>query len=497
MVICFEFPDVPHSTSIQTIKNTAIDQVNKFYQDVSYGQLSIEGEIYGWYMMPMALRQFDVCRWATPSGESQRLVETALSVAPHHFATLSPSYTFLVFSGAVWGFAYPTLRITVQNEKHSWSTYAHELGHIIGLPDLYSYGEARTGGDSSIFAGSWDLMSVPSSGTMCAWSRMKAGWIQKNQIAKGEMGSSVTISPLELGKEMLVARIEYSYSAVRYYLVEVRLGYGVLITDIDEKEQGGYGIVKVIDAHPESKTLSDACFNIWEKGSREPNGSFFYSGHLPVYINPYRTFAIVILARIGDSYKISLTTTEIAERALKAHDAMQSADSAIQKAQTEIRIEGLDQANSTLDQAITNYQQGKFTEATLIAENAKTLAEKATIPKTYYEAKQAIETTGKSLTDALARKPESQEATAKLEEAAAALGEAKKAFQSLQFHLVLVHIENCKSRILEAQQLENNFQTRRAEIIISVLAIAAIALVALARRRKKTTSSSVCQAQAV
>ena len=457
-VICFEFPDIPHTASISTIRSTAIDQVNKFYQQVSYGQLTITGEIYGWYMISEPLKQFDVCRWDLSSADAWRLVQLALSVAEaNHVKKGATSYTFLVFSGAVWGFAYESLKTSAQNEKHTWGTYAHELGHVIGLPDLYSYAEARRGGNSFIFAGPWDIMSMSTSGTMCAWSRIKAGWIQRNQVTKLELGSSATISPLELGKGILVARIEY-YFATRYYLVEVRLGYGVLITEIDETRAGGEGIVTVIDAHPGSLYgVTDACFDLTDG----PPGSLFSGEAVPVWINPYRTMAIILLSKNGENYKISLGNADMGNRALEAHKTIESAKLSIKKAESEIRVEGLDQAKATLERATLQYQETQFTDCSLLAQNAKTRADKATIPKSYYQAKEMIETTDNRLKTLLARKLESSDAAAKRDEAVAAMNKSQNTFKSLQFDTALTDLEYCNSLISETELLEQDFQTRK------------------------------------
>ena len=436
-------------------------------------------------MIQEPLKQFDVCRWDLSSADAWRLVQLALSVAEaNHVKKGATSYTFLVFSGAVWGFAYESLKTSAQNEKYTWGTYAHELGHIIGLPDLYSYAEARRGGNSFIFAGPWDIMSMSSSATMCAWSRIKAGWIQRNQVTKLESGSSITISPLELGKGILVARIEY-YFATRYYLVEVRLGYGVLITEIDETKAGGDGIVTVIDAHPTSSVgvdvgLTDACFDFREK---IPGSLFFSENPIPVYFNPYRTMAIILLAKIGDNYKIILGTGDMGEKALEAFRNYESANSSVKKAESEIRVEGLDQAKAILDKAISQYQEAKFTDCSLLAQNAKTLADKATIPKSYYQAKEMIETTDNRLKTLLARKLESSDATAKRDEAVATMNKSRDTFNSLQFDTALTNLQYCDWLISETERLEQDFQTRKWVMIGAALTVIGLALLLAKRKR--------------
>jgi len=65
------------------------------------------------------------------------------------------------------------LDYNMQSEYTSASTFIHEFGHSIGLPDLY----ARASTNST---GLWDVMSAtrsPSPQNMSAWSRMMLGWL--------------------------------------------------------------------------------------------------------------------------------------------------------------------------------------------------------------------------------------------------------------------------------------------------------------------------------
>jgi M6 family metalloprotease-like protein len=79
--------------------------------------------------------------------------------------------------------------------------YCHELGHAIGLPDLYDY----TG--TSLGIGYWGLMgagnwSVPDSPAHpCAWSREQLGWVAPREIGWEE--EEITINPIEVGGEVL------------------------------------------------------------------------------------------------------------------------------------------------------------------------------------------------------------------------------------------------------------------------------------------------------
>ncbi len=70
------------------------------------------------------------------------------------------------------------LDYNMQSEYTEASTFAHEFGHSLGLPDIY----ART---SSNGTGGWELMSGtadPSPQSLSAWSRMMLGWLRPRVI---------------------------------------------------------------------------------------------------------------------------------------------------------------------------------------------------------------------------------------------------------------------------------------------------------------------------
>tara|TARA_R110002096_G_scaffold408076_1_gene607109 strand:+ start:24866 stop:27709 length:2844 start_codon:yes stop_codon:yes gene_type:complete len=80
----------------------------------------------------------------------------------------------------------------MQSEYTGASTFIHEFGHSIGLPDVYS----RTSSNST---GSWEVMSgtaSPSPQNMSSWSRLMLGWLKPQVILPPKFGgeASTTIS---------------------------------------------------------------------------------------------------------------------------------------------------------------------------------------------------------------------------------------------------------------------------------------------------------------
>jgi len=484
-VVCMEFPDTPHRINVETIRTNAIDKVAAFYKEMSYGKLVVTGDVFGWYMMPLPLSKFDECNWTSPWEEVHRLTDLALLTAKPMLPQ-SYSFFFFVFSGDVWGYALPDEAVAALNERDTWNAFAHEVGHLLGLPDLYSY-EARAKDEfGGVFVGSWDIMSDSSYGTsVSAYDRIKLGWISENQTFKAKWNSwnsSATISPIETGQGILAFMVETRIEK-NYYLVEVRQGRGVLITCIDETKRPGRGIVTAMDAHPNSTTyiweeLSDALFNLWE-------------GENPVYIDSDQGFAIILLARTGPAYTVSIATPNLGRKALEAHYSILSANASVQKSWRELRVEGLEQARTALRSSIAAYQEARFGDSIKLAETAKALADKAVIPETYYDAKTDLEKTEERLMEIWSKRLESVEAVAKCNEAAAELHKAKRLFEELQFESTLQHLKRCNELMSGSERLERSSQDMNRIMLIGTGAIGSVVIASgLMLRRKREHAPS-------
>ncbi|MEA1981355.1 MAG: M6 family metalloprotease domain-containing protein, partial [candidate division Zixibacteria bacterium] len=124
--------------------------------------------------------------------------------------------------------------------------YAHELGHVFGLPDLYDTDYSSNG------IGRWGIMSFGSWGGPgndgsspahpCAWSKIQMGFVTPTNVLSNT--PSVSISNVE--QNPTIYRLWNSgASSTEYFLVENRqkLGYdsyipgdGLLIWHIDESQ---------------------------------------------------------------------------------------------------------------------------------------------------------------------------------------------------------------------------------------------------------------------
>ncbi len=85
----------------------------------------------------------------------------------------------------------------MQSEYTGASTFIHEFGHSIGLPDVYS----RTSSNST---GGWEVMSgtaSPSPQNMSSWSRLMLGWLTPQVIVPpkfgGEKAATINLRTLD------------------------------------------------------------------------------------------------------------------------------------------------------------------------------------------------------------------------------------------------------------------------------------------------------------
>jgi M6 family metalloprotease-like protein len=84
---------------------------------------------------------------------------------------------------------------TTERAPQLWTVLAHELGHVLGLPDLYV---TAGNGAESLYAGPWDPMSQPLGQNLLAWHAWSLGWIDSANVACVFTGTrEATLTPLE------------------------------------------------------------------------------------------------------------------------------------------------------------------------------------------------------------------------------------------------------------------------------------------------------------
>jgi len=314
LIIAVEFADLNHTLSIETVTNHTINELDRYYNRVSYGIASIVGRVVGWIKLPHRMVEYGADNGPFVDDQdsdgypdSWRLLRDALPLVTKT-VNLAEYQQIVVFHAGygqessrkqddIWSVTYMhwTLETQYQSiekfaivpefEARGLGTrgvYTHEFGHLLGLPDLYSNTVEQVGLWDLMARGAWNGNPPGSSPSeMIAWDRIFLGWMGPDHVLNVTKQTRVnaTVDPIESPSSGIQAvRVQApSQDSKHYYLVEVRqkLGFdvalpstGVLITYIDVTKSNP---VKVIDAVQTSSTLDDAPFQVGQKYSDVAN----------------------------------------------------------------------------------------------------------------------------------------------------------------------------------------------------------------------------------
>jgi len=324
VAILVEFSDVRHTVSRSVVQDR-LSELDTFYREASYGLAWIKADVTDrWYEVPTLLSKWDIQKWSFNNEHMGEFRRSAIAAADRDVNYRDYDYVIIVAAGKVWANAASSqyvstndgvnrLHIIVLNEQSEMGTYAHELGHLtpsklrtrggIGLPDLYSYEAAEKGESSSIFVGSWCIMSVSKPPRhFCAWGKMMFGWIAAEVVRpSATQVFFYTVHPLVKDSGLRAVAVSLRYET--YYVIEVRVrtgfdralpGEGVLLYHVDESKKSGYGVVKVVDRNPLTKTLDDAAFRVGDRFEDDENSVY-----------------VVVAFAEGSSYTVAISGSRI------------------------------------------------------------------------------------------------------------------------------------------------------------------------------------------
>jgi M6 family metalloprotease-like protein len=220
--------------------------VTDYYTEVSYDQLYFTGDAKGWYDMPRTLQQYEGGNSGLGPQGGPRFVWEILQVSdptlnyadyiqyydgqgrPHigfvavihsgadaaagAFNIWSHRWDFRVFSGTTFTTndidpvsghnviidgEYAIMPEREGNNNNSGpiiniGVFAHEFGHIFGLPDLYDTDQSSEGvGDWCLMASGNYLGGSAKPSHMCAWVKKELGWVTPINITSPQVPLSV------------------------------------------------------------------------------------------------------------------------------------------------------------------------------------------------------------------------------------------------------------------------------------------------------------------
>ena len=279
--------------------NNATGTMSEYYDEISYGAFEVDGEAKGWYQSTLSMSEavenskgfvaeiaaladddFNYALYDNDgpdnipnSGDDDGYVDGIIIVYPGCGAEWSPGNSNIWPHQSSLDEEYVTNDIGVNGDNIIVSTYAvnpelagggecwtdvirpmgvyaHEFGHVLGLPDLYDKNSAN--GDSEglgewclMASGSWLGFAGDVPAHMSSWCKLQLGWVEPvvidQNISSANIGTFATT-----GSVFKVWEDDYYWN--RYFLIENRQktgfdsnlnGEGLMIYHIDENQNYG------------------------------------------------------------------------------------------------------------------------------------------------------------------------------------------------------------------------------------------------------------------
>ena len=266
-LILAQFPDVRATRTADQIRQDYFGSNNSvaaYYHTVSYGELTIVGDVFGWYTLPYPEAHYGKNCLATNDADcsgsdaSWQVAQDAVTLLDKNTTAninfFNYDYYVFVHSGFgqessggtndVWSVTYMAgvwvqtttktltkFNVTPELEARGsipLGVYCHEFGHNLGLPDMY---DTKTGKSRM---GEWELMdkglwngkphgSEPAE--LSAWSRNRLGWLSTNNIVTYDATSNqlTMMQPLEeTPTNTSISAVVIPIASKEYYLFENR-----------------------------------------------------------------------------------------------------------------------------------------------------------------------------------------------------------------------------------------------------------------------------------
>ena len=290
LVLFVDFPDSIATKSTESVLKTISPESERLYSEMSYGRVAFElVPVHRWLRMSKESSAYNVKRGVSFLDHRNYLEEAlrlgtvgldALSL--DGFIVLTNPETKTIDVGPAfalddeyWGIRAgsklwmngTSSAFDLNYWGYQWMN--HEIGHTMGLPDLYAYN-----GSAHRFAGGWSLMGyITGHGPeYFAWERWILNWLDDTQVvclSSGSITATLNAVPVVGGQKMIVTPISESRAVV----VEVRrrVGYdlsipeeGPLVYLVDTRLFTGNGVIKVLPINDSDTEKKSAPLSVGE-----------------------------------------------------------------------------------------------------------------------------------------------------------------------------------------------------------------------------------------
>jgi M6 family metalloprotease-like protein len=298
-VVYVDFLDYRLNESGVTLESRFLrigDDVNKYFDTVSYGQIIMEWDIHPEpLLMPKNVAQYQLTREAVRPGNnpmSEFFIEilelhrnaidfTGADVivvmfnpnVPERFANFSPAhlgdmgYPFVTSQGNL----YNAVTIASDWPTHKWQVIVHELAHTLGLIDLYDFEATSDWNGNHRHVGGFDIMGALSGSNIefLGWNRYLMNWVNDPQVfCMDHPKESITIPIQTIGRSVKenddLQMIVLPLDRYKVLVIEAKEKNpfcltcdGLLVYTVDTRIQTGRGAIKVIPVDRSIDVMKD------------------------------------------------------------------------------------------------------------------------------------------------------------------------------------------------------------------------------------------------
>ena len=286
-----DFPDSVATKSTESVLQMISPESESLFSKMSYGRVSFElVPVHRWLRMSKDSLLYGISRGLSGATHRAYLDEVlrqgtvgldtstldgfiVLTNPDSNAISVGPAFTpndrswGIQIGTKLWMNGTNSSGVDLRSWGFKWMN--HEIGHTMGLVDLYGYS-----GSAHRFVGGWSLMGLISGHApeYFAWERWILSWLDDNQVVclpSGKITANLNAVPLSGGQKMIVAPI----SETRAVVVEVRrrVGYdlslpeeGPLVYLVDTSRQNGVVVTKVLPLNDSDVQKTSAPLSVGE-----------------------------------------------------------------------------------------------------------------------------------------------------------------------------------------------------------------------------------------
>jgi hypothetical protein len=360
-----QFPEYPHLASRSQISRIFFGTVGHYFSEVSYGKLSLSGNVTDWITLPRVYQEYA----SRNQFDSEQVARDAFFAASHIYNLTSFDAFILVLSFYPSGTVdYVVLKepiitatgiahaFSILEEDSDWTGYARATALSIGLWRVSS----RING-----LGSLDI-AAQGSGDMSAWSKLYLGWINGSQVLTYKVAPTRVIFRIDVIEQL----------SAGYYAASIETGVGQYF--LEARSPVGYDQLNAAEK-------GIAVLFIPEGNASISLGALLvpYSVSKSVFLDLASDLSFIALNETSSGYTVLIGNVQDGRDAQRTLYLISQADSSIQGAEGENRVAGLDLAEQLVNGARSLFTEGRFQEAAALAASAQTTAQGAVVPAEY------------------------------------------------------------------------------------------------------------------